>query len=68
MGVRQEGDSNGSIIQVIAMAGGGARDECVNDPDGFKNGGSASTIGMHDQKPDAQHWASSFYRKTKRLE
>ena len=57
-----------AALRAITKACGGVRDECVNDPDGFKNGGSAATIGMHDLKPDAQHWASSFYRKTKSLE
>ena len=44
------------------MAGGGVRDECVNDPNGFRDGGSASDTLMDDLKPDAQPQASSFYR------
>ena len=50
------------------MAGGGVRDECVNDPNGFRDGGSASDTAMDIVKPDAQPWASSFYRISKVLE
>ena len=32
------------------MAGGGVRDECVNDPNGVRDGGSASDTGMDDLK------------------
>ena len=68
--MRQEGDSNGRIAasQAIAMAGGGVQDECVNDPNGFRDGGSASDTAMHDLKPDAQSRASSLYRIPRVLE
>ena len=60
----QEGDSNGRIAasQAIAMAGGGVQDECVNDPNGFRDGGSASDTTMGDVKPDAHPWAFSLCR------
>ena len=43
--VRQEGDSNGRIAG-DRMADGGVRDECVNDSNGFRDGGSASDTAM----------------------
>ena len=59
--MRQEGDSNGRIAG-NRNAGGGVRDECVNDPNGFRDGGSASDTAMDDVKPNAQPWASSLCR------
>ena len=50
------------------MAGGGVQDECVNNPNGIRDGGSASDTAMDDLNPDAQAWASSFYRNPKVLE
>ena len=61
--MRQEGDSNGRIAgHRTAMAGGCVRDECVNDPNGFRDGGSASDTDMHDLQPGAQPQESSLYR------
>ena len=57
-----------AVSPAIAMAGGGVRDECVNNPNGFRDGGSASDTAMDDLKPGAQPWASSFYRIPKVLE
>ena len=39
-----------------------------NDPNGFRDGGSASNSAMDDLKPDAQPWASSLCRITNVLE
>ena len=50
------------------MAGGGVQDECVNDPNGFRDGGSASDTTMGDLKPDAQPQESSLHRIPKVLE
>ena len=47
--------------RAIAMAGGGVRDECVNNPNGIRDDGSASDMAMDDLKPDPQPWASSLY-------
>ena len=49
------------------MAGGGVQDECVNDPNGFRDGGSGSDAAMHDLKPGAQPQESSLYRIPKVL-
>ena len=37
------------------------QDECVNNPNGIRDGGSAPDTVMDDLNPDAQAWASSFY-------
>ena len=44
------------------MAGGVVRDEFVNDPNGFRDGGSGSDTAMDDLKPDAQPQVYSLYR------
>ena len=54
--------------RAIATAGGGVRDECVNNPKGIRDVSSASDTAMDDLKPDAQPQASSPYRTTKVLE
>ena len=43
------------------------QDECVNNPNGIRDCGSASDTAMDDLKPGAQPWASSFYRIPKVL-
>ena len=55
-------------MPAIAMAGGGVQDECVNNPNGIRDCSSASDTAMDDLNPDAQAWASSFYRIPKVLE
>ena len=57
-----------AALRAIATAGGGVRDECVNNPNGFRDVSSASDTAMDDLKPDAQPWSSSFYRIPKVLE
>ena len=59
--------SQTAVSRPIAMAGSGVQDESLNDPNGFREGGSASDTAMDDLNPDAQPQASSSYHTTKVL-
>ena len=50
------------------MAGSGVQDERLNDPDGFREGGTAFATAMDDLNPDAQSRVSSSYHLTKVLQ
>ena len=52
MDVRQEVATQTAASRAITMAGGDVRDECVNNPTRFRDGGSASGTTMDDLKPD----------------
>ena len=66
--MRQEGDSNGRIAGHRNGRRWRAKDECVNNPNGIRDGGSESDTAMDDLKPGAQPWASSFFHIPKVLE
>ena len=51
VGMRHTQGSQTAVSRPIAMAGSGVQDERLNDPDGFREGGTVFATAMDDLNP-----------------